>query len=229
MSFIAFFIALLLAFIDLLATNYNWARVNYFSRPGVLIVLIVWMWVAAGAGYPVYLFLLGLFFFLFDEILLLLPRAHPFLGLLSLLLAFLCYTWGFNYRNFPVTLATPFLIVLVALPAAQLYRRNLKSLTDEEKKRSLWLFSLYFIALSLMALSAMQTLVQPEWRWLTIPSWLVSIGAILFFISEGLRAPNRILSPITRSELLVKITYHLAQLSITLGVILNFTILANQK
>jgi uncharacterized membrane protein YhhN len=228
MSFATLFIALLLALTDWLALASGWNTIRYFSKPGVMVVLIVWMFITAGSGYPVYLFLLGLAFSLAGDIFLLLPREQFLLGLGTFLLAHLAYTFGFNYRNFPVNLATPILAALVALPAAQLYLRISRAPAASGNSQLRWPLLVYTLAISLMVLSALQTLVQPEWRWLTLPSWLVSAGAILFFISDALLAWNRFVTNVPRGPLLVMITYHLAQIAIASGVILNFTTLANQ-
>ncbi|HLE16101.1 MAG TPA: lysoplasmalogenase [Anaerolineales bacterium] len=229
MSFTPLWIALLIAALDWLALFNDWKTVRYFSKPGVLILLIGWMWAVAGLGYPVYLFLLGLVFSLAGDIFLLLPRERFILGLVFFLLANISYTLGFNYRNFPVNLATPILMVLVILPATQLYRRISESLAAGENNRLRLPVLVYTLGISLMVVSALLTLVQPEWRWLTIPSWLVSSGAILFFISDALLAWNRFVSPIPLGHLLVMVTYHLAQIAIAVGVVVNFTLLASQS
>jgi uncharacterized membrane protein YhhN len=228
MSFTPLWIALLVAALDWLALAKNWKTARYFTKPGVILVLIIWMGINAGFNYPVYLFLLGLIFSMAGDILLLLPSSKLLLGLLAFLSGYTSYTLGFNYRNFPINLATPFIFLLVSLPSYQLYRRisaGLKASGNERLRIPVLVFTL---GISLMVISALLTLVQPEWRWLTIPSWLVASGAILIFISDSLLALNRFVSPLEHIELLVIVTYHLGQILITTGVIFNFTVLASQ-
>jgi uncharacterized membrane protein YhhN len=73
-----------------------------------------------------------------------------------------------------------------------------------------------------MLVSALLTLVIPKSDWSRFPSLLVSIGAILFFISDLLLAWNKFVKQISYGSLFVIITYHLAQITITLGAGLNF-------
>lgn len=228
MSYTPLWIALLLAVLDWLALASNWTNARYFTRPSVILVLIAWLLSEAGMGFPVYLFLLGLAFSLAGDFFLLLPGNRLLPGLVAFLLAFSCYTFGFNYRNFPVNLATPAVIALVALPATQLYRRITTALRASGKARLVVPALVYFLITSFMVISAVLTLVQPEWRWLTIPSWLVASGAILILVSGSLLARNRFVAPLAQGDLPVIVAYHLGQILITTGVIFNFTVLASQ-
>jgi uncharacterized membrane protein YhhN len=177
------------------------------------------MGINAGFDYPVYYFLIGLVFCMAGDFFLLLPGKWFLAGLVAFLVGYTSYTFGFNYRNFPLNLATPFLVVLVFLPASQLYRSISAGLNDRGNERLRIPVLVFSLGISLMVLSALLTLVQLEWRWLTIPSWLVAAGAILLIISDSLLGLNRFVSPLTHGNLLVSATYHLGQILITTGVI----------
>lgn len=228
MTFTPLWIALLVAALDWLAVANAWDKARYLTKPGVILILILWLGMSAGFGFPIYLFLLGLVFSMAGDIFLLRQGSWFLLGLVAFLIGYFSYTLGFNYRSFPINLATPFVIVLVSLPAAQLYRRIAAGLSESGNGRLKIPVLIFSINISLMVVSALLTLVQPEWRWLTIPSWLVTSGAILLFISDSLLALNRFVSPVKHGDLLVIVAYHLGQILITSGVIFNFTVLSSQ-
>lgn len=228
MTYTPLWIVLLIAVIDWLAVAYNWRTARFLTKPGVLLVLLIWMGMSAGTGYPVYFFLIGLAFSIVGDVILLLPARWLIAGLVAFLFGYGSYILGFNYRNFPLNLATPFLAVLVFLPASQLYRWISAGLAGRDNERLRIPFLVFTLVISLMVLSALLTLVQPEWRWLTIPSWLVSAGAILLMVSDSLLALGRFSSSLAHGDLLVIALYHLGQILIATGVIFNFTVLASQ-
>jgi uncharacterized membrane protein YhhN len=76
--------------------------------------------------------------------------------------------------------------------------------------------AIYAAVISLMAVSALTTLARPYW--LGLSATLAAIGAVLFFVSDGLLAWNRFVAPVRRGNLLVIVTYHLGQMAIIAGV-----------
>jgi uncharacterized membrane protein YhhN len=77
----------------------------------------------------------------------------------------------------------------------------------------------YVIALCLMVCSALLCLLRPEW--VESAAWAVSVGAILFLVSDSLIAYNTFVAPTPHSDLVTMVTYHLAQFGIILGLILQ--------
>jgi len=68
----------------------------------------------------------------------------------------------------------------------------------------------YSCSVSLMFLSALLTLIKPQWAGL--PSILASVGGGLFFTSDSLLASNLCVRPIRHGVVYVHLTYQLGQL-----------------
>lgn len=62
-------------------------------------------------------------------------------------------------------------------------------------------------------------------QWSTEAALLVSVGALLFTISDSVLATGRFLRPVPYGNFLVMFTYHLGQLGIAFGAILMLSLL----
>jgi uncharacterized membrane protein YhhN len=80
---------------------------------------------------------------------------------------------------------------------------------------------IYGMVISIMLLSALLTLYNKEWG--TLAAGLVAAGASLFFFSDVILAWNKFVSPIKNGRVVNVILYHLGQISLAVGVILQFT------
>jgi uncharacterized membrane protein YhhN len=79
---------------------------------------------------------------------------------------------------------------------------------------------IYSLVLALMMVSAVSTFFRPNWH--TNAAIFAAAGGVLFFVSDSLLALNRFVQPIRQGDLLVMAAYHLGQLGLALGAILNF-------
>jgi uncharacterized membrane protein YhhN len=75
----------------------------------------------------------------------------------------------------------------------------------------------YSIVITVMLYAAMTTISNPEWT--TRASFLVSVGAFLFYISDLILAWNKFVSPIKNGRILNIAAYHLGQIGLIAGVI----------
>ena len=73
----------------------------------------------------------------------------------------------------------------------------------------------YAVVIGLMLLSALNTLLRPEWAFKA--ALLVSGGAALFFFSDTLLAWNKFVAPIPNGSTYVIVTYHLGHIALALG------------
>jgi uncharacterized membrane protein YhhN len=74
--------------------------------------------------------------------------------------------------------------------------------------------------MNMMLFSAVLTLAQSDW---TAPApVLAAAGGMLFYSSDVLCSSNRFIRPIQNGQLLVRILYHLGQLSLTAGVLVHY-------
>jgi uncharacterized membrane protein YhhN len=200
------------AVLDWLTLLFKWKRLGYLTKPGVILTLVVWLSSNVGLKFPLAWFPLALTCSLIGDILLMLPNERFLGGLIAFLLGHLAYILGFNPSLPPWNLATLLLALAFGLTSWRLYRRISKSV-----KSSLRLpLKIYTAALAAMALSAGLTLVRQEWA--PAPALTVSIGALLFLLSDSILAWDRFVARVPHSQLIVRISYHLGQFCLAIGV-----------
>jgi uncharacterized membrane protein YhhN len=73
------------------------------------------------------------------------------------------------------------------------------------------------VVVRLMVFSAVLTWLRPDWSYQAAA--LVSMGGLLFYVSDSVLAYNRFGSPVRYGRVIVISTYHLAQIAITAGVL----------
>jgi uncharacterized membrane protein YhhN len=220
MPFLFLSIALIVAVIDWIAVAKNWKTLEYFAKPGVMVALLAWLWQIGGFQGQMLWFAAGLVFSMAGDIFLMLPREQFIAGLVSFLLAHLFYLAGFTSAWPPLNLLSLILALIVAITAAQIYRRVAGGLAASGQSGLKMPVLIYTIVISLMMLSALLTLLRPDW--LPAPALIASAGAVLFFLSDTFLAWNKFVTPLPYGKLRVIITYHIGQILIVLGAALHF-------
>jgi uncharacterized membrane protein YhhN len=196
--------------------------VVYFAKPAVMIFLLAWLYFYAGLDSPLLYFALGILFSLGGDVFLMLPNMdRGFLfGLVSFLLAHVLYTVGLNYVIPPLNVFGIFLAISIALFVAQIYRRLAAGLHAKGLDRLRIPVLVYSIVISLMWLSALQTIFDVYWK--SNASLLVSIGATLFVASDIVLAWFRFVGPIKHGRMINLSCYHLGQILLIVGAGLQF-------
>ncbi len=215
MSYLLIGVALIVAITDWVAVATRRKTLEYFAKPGVMLVLLVWLWQASGFSGSLIWFGLGLVFSMAGDIFLMLPRERFIAGLVAFLLAHVAYIIGFNQTPTAFNLAGFVLAVLVALVFLRVYRRIAVGLDSSGQPALKTPVLVYSLVISVMLLSALLTLAANTWQ--AGAAILVSAGALLFFLSDTLLASNKFVTPIRWGRLAVIITYHLGQILITVG------------
>jgi uncharacterized membrane protein YhhN len=215
-------IAFAIAALDWLAVWKRWKRLRYLAKPAVMLVLLAWLLSEGGLQGQLLWFALGLVFSLTGDVFLILPEDRFLYGLVSFLLADLCYIAGFNTSLPPLNVASLALAVLIAMTGAQIYRRLVPALEQRGLERLKTPVLAYVIVHGTMLFSALLTLVRPDREWLPAAAVLASAGALLFFSSDLILAWNRFVAELSWGDLKVIITYHLGQIAITAGALVNF-------
>ena len=72
--------------------------------------------------------------------------------------------------------------------------------------------------LALTFWSTLTTFWRPEWP--GAAPWLAAVGGGLFFLSDSLLAWDRFVAPLPKGRFWTMITYHLAQMGLTLSVLI---------
>jgi uncharacterized membrane protein YhhN len=213
-------LALVIAFLDWIAVAKQWKRLEFFAKPGVMVALLIWLVQVGGLSSRMAWFAAGLLFSLAGDVFLMLPEEKFIAGLLSFLLAHLAYLAGFNASPPPINAASLVLALLVAAAASQLYGRISAGLAASGASKLKTPVLVYSTAISLMLAAALVTLVREDW--VAGPALLVSLGALLFFLSDTFLAWNKFVSPLPYGKLRIITTYHLGQALIVTGAALHF-------
>ena len=224
---VPFFILLFaVAVLDWVAVAKSWKRIEYFAKPATMILLLIWLALAGLDKIPLACFALGIFFSLAGDVFLMLSYARfsdrwfiP--GLAAFLLAHVSYIVGLNVPLPNVSLLWSSLVSLIlALAAARLLRRIISSIHQKGLKRMAFPVGLYGTVITLMLLSALLTLSNLDWK--PFASILVASGALLFYMSDSVLAWNKFVSPLRNGRLINMILYHLGQIALVAGVVLQF-------
>lgn len=203
---------------DWLAVALNRQKWRVVTKPGVLLLLILifsfsgnWQGDSAWFG-------IGLIFSLIGDVLLMLPPSFFIAGLASFLIAHLAYIIGFNQPLILPGWGFILPVMGLVLTGGLAYRRLGRAIQSLPSGR--WMrFPVmgYIIIISLMLLSAILCWLRPDWP--SEAAALVSVGAMLFYISDSVLAFGRFCGPVRGERLIVIISYHLAQFAIVAGVL----------
>jgi uncharacterized membrane protein YhhN len=226
MSYPFLIIALIIAVIDWVAIYLKQRRVEWMCKPAIMLALLAFLAANGGfKGHPLW-FVAGLVFSLAGDVLLILPKEQFIAGLIAFLIAHLFYLVGFNLPKPVFNAPVLILAVAVALTSFQVYQSIAKGLLVSGKAKLRTPVLIYSTVISLMLLSALSTLTGESKAgvvsWAPVTALFVSVGALLFFISDAILALNKFVKPTLNGRLVYMICYHLGQTLITVGVALQF-------
>jgi alkenylglycerophosphocholine/alkenylglycerophosphoethanolamine hydrolase len=208
-------LAFIVALLDWVGIVKGWRKCGYFTKPGVILALLLWLGLVGGLHGWLIWFAIGLLCSLAGDVFLMLPREQFLAGLLAFLLAHLAYIVGFTPDLPPFNLSSLILAVLVILNASLIANRILASLKNKGNAHLKIPVLIYVVIIDLMLFSAALTLVRPEWA--AIPALLTSGGAYLFVLSDTLLGWNKFVAPLHNGRLMVRITYQIGQGLIIIG------------
>jgi len=213
--------AFLFAGLEAWALWKGWRRLEFIAKPAVMIFLFLWLLLDGGLRGALFWFGLGILLSLAGDIALLFIDRFFIFGLAAFLLAQTAYLVGFNTPP-PESSAiwSIGIAIVVGLSAARIMRPIIEGIRKKGQVRLVGPVAVYGVVITLMLLSALLTLFRPDWK--STPALLVSIGAFLFFLSDIVLAWNRFVVPIQRGRMLNIGLYHLGQIAIIAGVIMQF-------
>jgi alkenylglycerophosphocholine hydrolase len=203
------------------AVEFEWRRLKYISKPIVILALMAWLWLLSGWKGPLAWYGLALTFSLAGDILLLLPASFFLPGLGAFLLGHIAYLAALNQVPPPVNLTSLGLLLIGMGLVGWIYPKIRAGLRAKPGGNRLGPPVLvYSLVLTAMMLSAVLTLLRPEWR--RPAAVITALGGILFLISDTVLALDRFTTPLWHGRLLAMVTYHLAQMALVGGAILYF-------
>jgi len=210
------FLAVLLIAADWTAVWQGWHRVNYLTKPAVLLLLSIWFWSVSVPNGPAIWFGLGLFFSLVGDVFLLFSHRFFIYGWATFLTAQVAYVIGFNCCLPPISVYFWLLLgvqVCVWVVITSVIVKNLSK--NPSHRKMVFPVVAYVAAICAMLFSALWTLFRPDWT--ALASGLAVSGAVLFFYSDILLALDRFAYPFPHARLWVRVTYHLGQLALAAG------------
>ena len=142
------------------------------------------------------------------------------LGLVAFLLTHVFYLIGFKDELLNFTAWSTVLILFIYVNSVRLLRRIASAMQANGKGALSIPVIVYGLVISLMLYAAMATMYDPAWK--TSAALLVTVGAILFWISDLILAWNKFVSPLKRGRILNILSYHLGQIGLIAGVINQF-------
>jgi uncharacterized membrane protein YhhN len=214
-------LALIFAVLEVLALQKNWNRLEYVARPAVMLCLFVGLYLATGLQGVTLWFGIGILFSLVGDVLLMILPDRMFLyGLTAFLFAHISYLIGFQNELMQFNAWSLILIVILASSAVRVIRRIVSAMRAQGQDRLVYPITFYSLVITTLLYAAMTTIANPAWK--TSASFLVSVGAFLFFISDVILAWNKFVSPIKNGRILNIAAYHLGQIGLIAGVIIQY-------
>jgi alkenylglycerophosphocholine hydrolase len=219
--YILIILAFIFAALESLALWKGSRQLEFIAKPAVMVCLFIYLYGTAGLQGTLLWFGIGVLFSLAGDIALLFIDRFFIIGLTAFLLAHVAYLIGFN-TPLPqiVTVWSIVLALVIGLGSVRVLRRIVGSIRANGQNRLVVPVIIYGIVITLMLLAAMQTLFNLEWE--ATAALLVSFGAALFYFSDITLAWHRFVSPIKNGRMLNIGMYHVGQIAIVVGVVLQF-------
>lgn len=214
-------LALIFAALESLALWKQWNKLEYVVKPAVMICLFIWLYLSTGLQGTTIWFGVGILFSLLGDVLLMISLDRMFIfGLIAFLFAHVAYIFGFQNELMTVTPWSLVLIAVLAISAVRVTRRIVSTIRAKGQMRLVKPVIVYSTVITVMLYAAMTTLSNLEWK--ASASLFVSLGAFLFYISDLILAWSKFVSPIQNGRILNIAAYHLGQIGVIAGVIIQF-------
>lgn len=214
-----FWLMLASAVLDWIALWRGWRFVHWAAKPATLILLIAWFSQVGRWQGDLPWFGIGLIFSLLGDILLEMGMAFFIFGMLAFFTAHAWYLTGFSRSPLEPggILLIPLIFILVYSYA--FLKSVLSGLREHhEMKLSKPLIG-YGLILGAMWFFAVTTLLRPQWPIKAVV--LCTVGASFFLVSDSILAYTRFIRTLPAGNLLVMITYHVAQIMIASGALIQ--------
>ncbi|MGB0929678.1 MAG: lysoplasmalogenase [Chitinophagales bacterium] len=211
----------LLTTVHIVASSFEIASLAYITKP--LLMLFLALFFYRNAPKPLTqlskVTLYALFFSWLGDVLLMFQNHQAIyfmLGLVSFLIAHLCYIFAFTKTPKPskgsikIVAAASFVYLLVGMGSINFLKDGLGDMLIP-----VIVYSLTIIGMNVMAVSRYKKVSNSSF-------WWVMIGAISFLISDSLIAVNKFYTPIPAPSFWIMSTYCLGQFLIVIGILKQF-------
>ncbi|MHC1600443.1 MAG: lysoplasmalogenase [Candidatus Methanospirareceae archaeon] len=183
-------------------------RYAYVFKPLTMVLLLLIGIFAAKESISVYglAIIAGIVFSLAGDVALMLPKKQIIIGMGAFLVAHVAYIISFSSSTFAITnvwLLVPFLLYVIMMGWTVLPRAGKLKIP----------VGIYEVAIMIMAWRALERMLQTG----NTSAVLALAGALLFVISDSLWACNFIVKRCKKAQVLILVTYYLAQWLIVLS------------
>lgn len=214
-------LALLFAALEAFAVSKNIQRLEYLTKPAVMVCLFLGLYFSTGLQGSALWFGIAILFSLLGDVLLMLPWERLFFpGLVAFLLAHIAYITGFRAELRIIDAWSSILLAIIAINASRLLRRIIETMRAKGQNQLVVPVAIYGMVISFMLYAAMSTLYDPAWK--AGAALLVSLGAFLFSASDALLAWNKFISPVKNRRVFSLALYQLGQIGLVAGIIAQF-------
>jgi uncharacterized membrane protein YhhN len=193
LSFLAF---LAFAVADWVAVSREQKEFEYVAKPAVLAALLIY---ATTGADPSGWLIAALALSLLGDVYLMLPANLFAAGLAAFLLAHVSYIAAFD-ASWTARIIWLAVVLGASSPVAL---RVLRSMDDPTLRPAV---VIYLVTIALMVASACASGMLTA-----------AVGAVLFFVSDGIIAWDRFVQKLPRSHLAIMVTYHLGQLLLVIA------------
>jgi uncharacterized membrane protein YhhN len=228
---------LIAAAVDWYAVARDIKKLEYITKPAVMVLLIGAAGIYWGQGAPdsqALFTMLALSFSLIGDVFLMLERDYFLQGLVAFFAAHICYVAAFGLSK-PFYAIDNYLIVVLVFLGGALYLRFLKGMREKGEAALAVPVAFYVIAISTVVYAAWtlgnrslgfggavhivrgQPVLESDWP--LSPRNTATIGAALFMVSDALIGWTRFVRPIRWAPVAIIVTYHLAQVFLVLALL----------
>lgn len=215
--------AFVFAILDWLSVSiwWKWKALEYIAKPATLLLLIAWFYLQTGFSGPMFWFGLGLVFSLLGDLLLLFFFDQLIGGLVAFFLAhtayIICLARGeLLSRTYPLLIA-----LVIGVLSERILRRIVAGVHKKGKSKLSPAVVGYGAIISIMLLLALTTPFRGEWT--SEAAVWISVGAVLFYLSDVLLAWIVFINPIKHGRMMNMAAYHLGQFALAIGMVIQFT------
>lgn len=208
------------AALEIMAVSRNLQRLEYIVKPAVLIGLLLWLYASTGLQGNTFWFGLGLLFSLVGDVLLISSDRMFLPGLIAFLFAHISYITGFLEQIGNITAWSLILAIFIVFTISRLLRRIVGAMRSQGENKLVIPVMVYGTVISMMLYAAVSTLYNPAWK--TSSALFVSLGALLFCVSDAILAWNKFVSPLTNGRVWNISLYYLGQIGLIAGIIAQF-------
>ncbi len=213
-------LAWIAALADWAAVFKGWRKIELAAKPAVMLFLSAWLVASTGLRGNLLWFGTGLLFSLAGDVLLILSERYFLAGLIAFLITQIAYSLGLTYQTSLLGAWDLLIAFILILSAIRILQRMIPVMRSKGLNNLILPVRLYSAVISLMLFCAMRTLSQPEWG--SIPSALVSMGALSLYVSDLFLAWDKFVIPVKNGALIIIIAYHLGQFALIAGAAMRF-------